>query len=221
MDSDMIKTEMALSGCEQNPELTNKSVEGMLERKKFGSKGVRDFMEHGVDWIVRDTLKELVAGMNQLTAQDAEKRRCPPDALKYEDIYSQIHDRDLASDNPFNKDSQLALVTQARQCHSESAKLCAPHKMLEPSRGPLLAIRLSLLTRKTLGGLQTNLNSQVLQGDHETPVSGLYAAGEVCGFGGGGVHGKNALEGTFLTGCIHSGIRAGRALARRPGRTKL
>lgn len=214
MDSTILKKEMALSGSEQNLDITNKSIWGLIDRIRYGSKGVRDFVEHGVDWILRDTLEELVEGMNQLPAKDADRKH-PSAPLDVKRIYEQINDRDIETENAFSKDPQLALISQARQCRSERMfRVTPPHKILDPANGPLLAIRLSLLTRKTLGGLQTNLDSQVLRGDHETPVPGLYAAGEVCGFGGGGIMGHNALEGTFVTGCIFSGLKAGQALAR-------
>ena len=90
--------------------------------------------------------------------------------------------------------------------------MAKPHKILDPAAGPLIAVKLAVLTRKTLGGLQTDLSSRVLQGDG-APLPGVYAAGEVAGFGGGGVHGYRALEGTFLGGCIFSGRIAGRAAA--------
>jgi predicted oxidoreductase len=92
-----------------------------------------------------------------------------------------------------------------------------PHRILDPGAGPLIAVRLSVLTRKTLGGLETDLDSRVL-GAHGEPVAGLYAAGEAAGFGGGGMHGYAALEGTFLGGCIFSGRAAGRSAARAVGR---
>lgn len=214
MDSKILKKEMALSGSEQNLDITNKTIWGLIDRLRFGSKGVRDFVEHGVDWITRDTLEELVEGMNELVAKDADRKH-PAKPLDVKRIYEQMHDRDIETENAFSKDPQLSLISQARNCRSERFFRVTPlHKVLDPANGPLLAIRLSLLSRKTLGGLQTNLDSQVLQGDHQTPVAGLYAAGEVCGFGGGGMMGYNALEGTFVTGCIFSGMRAGQALSK-------
>lgn len=216
MDQSILRKEMALSGSEQNLDITNKSILGLIRRRLYGCQGVRNFVEHGVDWIQRDTLEELVEGMNELTTKDADRKH-PSLPLDVKHIYEQINDRDIETENAFSKDPQLALITQARQCRSERfVRVTPPHKILDPALKPLIAIRLSLLTRKTLGGLQTNLNSQVLRGDHETPIPGLYAAGEVCGFGGGGIMGHNALEGTFVTGCIFTGMKAGRALVDRP-----
>ena len=91
--------------------------------------------------------------------------------------------------------------------------MAKPHRLLDPAAGPLIAVRLHILTRKTLGGLETDLSSRVLGADGQ-PIPGLYAAGEVAGFGGGGVHGYRALEGTFLGGCIFSGRTAGRTAAK-------
>ncbi len=90
-------------------------------------------------------------------------------------------------------------------------RVASPHRILDPKAGPLIAVRLNILTRKTLGGLQTDLSGRVLRADG-TPLPGLYAAGEVAGFGGGGMHGYRSLEGTFLGGCLFSGRVAGRAL---------
>jgi uncharacterized protein len=108
----------------------------------------------------------------------------------------------------------LMAIANARRYHGDRlTRVVKPHRLLDPAHGPLIAVRLNVLTRKTLGGLETNLESQCIHADG-SPFPGLYAAGEVAGFGGGGVHGHNALEGTFLGGCIFSGRAAGRALAR-------
>ncbi len=107
-------------------------------------------------------------------------------------------------------------IRNARRFRPERARIAKPHELLDPAHGPLIAVRLNVCTRKTLGGLETNLDSQVMRPDG-SPFPGLYAAGEVAGFGGGGVHGYNALEGTFVGGCIFSGRVAGRALARSLG----
>ena len=104
-------------------------------------------------------------------------------------------------------------VRVARQYLADKiTRVAKPHRLLDPKAGPLIAVRLNLLTRKTLGGLQTDLESRVLGADG-TAVPGLYAAGEAAGFGGGGMHGYRALEGTFLGGCLFSGRAAGRAAA--------
>jgi predicted oxidoreductase len=166
---------------------------------------VEAFKKHGVDFVVKRDLAELVRGMNALTAEPLIELA----ALEHE-----IVARDRAVDNPFSKDSQITHIRGARHYRGDRLiRTAAPHKLLDPKAGPLIAVRLHVLTRKTLGGLETDLSSRVLGADG-LPVPGLYAAGEVAGFGGGGMHGYSALEGTFLGGCLFSGRTAGRAAAK-------
>ncbi len=121
--------------------------------------------------------------------------------------------RDRELDNPFTKDSQITAIHGARRYLADRiTRVAAPHKLLDPAAGPLIAVKLHILTRKTLGGLHTDLSARVLRADGE-PLPGLYAAGEAAGFGGGGMHGYRSLEGTFLGGCLFSGRTAGRAIA--------
>jgi predicted oxidoreductase len=203
----IIEKEFALSGSEQNPDITNKDLKLTLTgRLGKGAPGpVEAFKQHGVDFVVSDNLQDLVAGMNKLS-------RGPQ--ISYDDLLRQIRARDREVRNPYSKDLQLMAVTNARQYLGDKlSRVAKPHRLLDPAHGPLIAVRLNILTRKTLGGVQTNLDSQVIRPDGE-PFPGLYAAGEVAGFGGGGVHGYNALEGTFLGGCIFSGRAAGRALGK-------
>ncbi|MGD9960349.1 FAD-binding dehydrogenase [Nocardioides sp.] len=205
----IIEKEFALSGSEQNPDITGKDLKFLLQsRLAKGAPGpVEKFKEYGEDFVVADNLPDLVAGMNRL----AEGRGPQLDLAALE---QQIVARDRELDNGFSKDLQLMAVNNARQSRTDKlVRVAKPHKILDPEHGPLIAVRLNILTRKTLGGLQTDLDSRVLDANG-TAVPGLYAAGEVAGFGGGGVHGYNALEGTFLGGCIFSGRAAGRALAR-------
>ncbi|WP_227981823.1 FAD-binding dehydrogenase [Nocardia spumae] len=205
----IIEKEFALSGSEQNPDITGKDLKLTLKsRAAKGAPGpVEAFKKHGVDFVVADTLAELVRGMNEIT-------RGP--LLDLADMERQIVARDRELDNKYSKDAQLMAVANARRSLGDKlGRVAAPHRILDPAHGPLIAVRLNILTRKTLGGLQTDLDSQVIRADG-TPFPGLYAAGEVAGFGGGGVHGYNALEGTFLGGCIFSGRAAGRAMARLP-----
>ena len=208
----IIEKEFALSGSEQNPDLTDRDLRLLLAtRLAKGAPGpVEAFKRHGVDFVVARTLPELVAGMNEI-------RRGP--ALDPADLQRQIVARDREVRNPFSKDVQVMAIHNARRSRTDKLiRVAPPHRILDPKHGPLIAVRLNLLSRKTLGGLQTNLRSQVLGGDG-SPIAGLYAAGEVAGFGGGGVHGYNALEGTFLGGCIFSGRAAGLAVAEAgPGR---
>ncbi|NLE78241.1 MAG: FAD-binding dehydrogenase [Rhodococcus sp.] len=204
----IIEKEFALSGSEQNPDITGKDLRTLAaSRLSKGAPGpVEQFKQHGEDFIVADTLSELVDGMNKIA-------RGPQ--LDVADIEAQIVARDRELDNPFGKDIQLMAIHNARRSRGDRiTRVAKPHRILDPDHGPLIAVRLNILTRKTLGGLETNLDSQVMRADG-TPLPGLYAAGEVAGFGGGGVHGYNALEGTFLGGCIFSGRAAGLALARQ------
>ncbi|GAA3704990.1 FAD-binding dehydrogenase [Gordonia hankookensis] len=204
----IIEKEFALSGSEQNPDITNKDLK-FAAKSRFakGAPGPVDaFTKHGVDFVVSDSLPELVAGMNAIT-------RGPK--LDLQHVERVVSARDAEMDNKFSKDAQLMAITNARQYLGDKlVRVAKPHRILDPEFGPLIAVRLNILTRKTLGGLETNLDSQVMRPDG-TAFDGLFAAGEVAGFGGGGVHGYNALEGTFLGGCIFSGRAAGRAIARR------
>ncbi len=202
----IIEKEFALSGSEQNPDLTSKSVRQTLGRVRPGAPApVEAFKRHGDDFVVADTLDELVAGMNSLTDQPL---------LDVEDVRREVVARDRELDNPFSKDGQVSAIHNSRRYRGDRiSRTAAPHKLLDPTAGPLIAVRLHVLTRKTLGGLLTDLGGRVLAADG-TPVTGLYAAGEASGFGGGGMHGYRSLEGTFLGGCLFSGRQAGRAVAR-------
>ncbi|WP_421404321.1 FAD-binding dehydrogenase [Agrobacterium fabrum] len=197
----IIKKEFALSGSEQNPDLTGKDIRLLLKRLgKEPPAPVRAFMERGEDFVVRDTLEELVAGMNAIGG----------DRLNIDHIRRQIEARDREIENGFSKDAQVTAIHGARRYLGDRLMRTAkPHRLLDPAMGPLIAVRLHVLTRKTLGGLHTDLEARVLDAAGQ-PVPGLHAAGEVAGFGGGGMHGYNALEGTFLGGCLFSGRVAGR-----------
>jgi len=202
----IIEKEFALSGSEQNPDLTGRSVQQVLKRALPGAPGpVEAFKEHGADFVVARTLPELVKGMNALT---------PEPLLDLADLERQIVARDRELDNTFSKDLQVIALRQARTYRGDRLiRTATPHRILDPKAGPLIAVKLHVLTRKTLGGLETDLSARVL-GNDGSPLPGLYAAGEVAGFGGGGMHGYRALEGTFLGGCLFSGRTAGRSAAR-------
>ena len=203
----VIEKEFALSGSEQNPDLTGKSVRQVLGRVRPGApKPVQAFVDHGEDFVTATTIQGLVERMNTLT----------PDApLDPDDIERQVVERDRNLDNAFSKDAQITAIHGARRYRGDKLiRTATPHRILDPAAGPLIAVKLNVLTRKTLGGLQTDLACRVLRADG-TPLPGLYAAGEVAGFGGGGMHGYRSLEGTFLGGCIFSGRAAGRAVAGR------
>ncbi|CUX45011.1 FAD-binding dehydrogenase [Agrobacterium fabrum] len=197
----IIKKEFALSGSEQNPDLTGKDVRLLLKRLGKEPPGpVRAFMERGEDFVVRDTLEELVTGMNAVSGN----------RLNIDHIRRQIEARDREIENGFSKDAQVTAIHGARRYLGDRLMRTAkPHRLLDPAMGPLIAVRLHVLTRKTLGGLHTDLEARVLDATGQ-PVPGLHAAGEAAGFGGGGMHGYNALEGTFLGGCLFSGRVAGR-----------
>jgi uncharacterized protein len=203
----IIGKEFALSGSEQNPDLTSGSWRQVIRRVRAGVPGpVQAFLDRSADFIIERELGALVRRMNALTGDTP--------LLDPATVEQEILARDRQLDNPFGKDAQLGAIRNARAYLGDKlTRVVAPHRLLEPAAGPLIAVRLSILTRKSLGGLQTDLDSRVLDAAGE-PIPGLYAAGEVAGFGGGGVHGYRALEGTFLGGCIFSGRAAGRAAAR-------
>ncbi|BFV59999.1 FAD-binding dehydrogenase [Kitasatospora sp. CMC57] len=205
----IIEKEFALSGSEQNPDLTGKSVREVLRRALPGATApVEAFKKHGADFVVADSLTELVRGMNEKT----------PDALIDEaELRREIEARDREMANPFSKDLQVTAIHGARRYLGDKLiRTASPHRLLDPKAGPLIAVRLNILTRKSLGGLETDLDSRVLRADGSV-LDGVYAAGEAAGFGGGGVHGYRSLEGTFLGGCLFSGRAAGRAAAKATG----
>jgi len=198
----IIEKEFALSGSEQNPDFTSKKWIEVLKTRfgKGATAQVEAFKQKGEDFVVRDDLESLVEGMNQIAGGGL---------IDYEKIRQQIEARDREMDNPFSKDAQIMAINSARNYLGDKLiRTAKPHKILDPKSGPLIAVRLNIVTRKTLGGIHTNLDSQVLD-KQGLPIEGLYAAGEAAGFGGGGYHGYNSLEGTFLGGCIFSGKRAG------------
>jgi predicted oxidoreductase len=206
----IIEKEFALSGSEQNPDLTGKSWRDIIGRAREGTpKPVQAFLDHGEDFVQADDLRTLVARMNDVTGATPE--------LSYDVVEREVRARDAETDNTFTKDLQIAAMRNARTFLGDKLiRVAKPHRLLDPKAGPLIAVRLTVLTRKTLGGLETDLDGRVLAADGE-PVPGLYAAGEVAGFGGGGMHGYRSLEGTFLGGCLFSGRTAGRAAARAVG----
>jgi uncharacterized protein len=203
----IIEREFALSGSEQNPDLSSGSLLKVIAARRGGGPPppVRAFMARGADFIVEPDLDKLVARMNALSGQQL---------LAAADLETVIRARDREIDNPFGKDAQITAMRGARNYLGDRLiRVAKPHRLLDPLQGPLIAVRLWTLTRKTLGGLATDLSARVLKADGQ-PLGNLYAAGEVAGFGGGGMHGYRALEGTFLGGCLFSGRVAGRAAAR-------
>lgn len=206
LSSRIVEKEFTLSGSEQNPDLTGKDVP-LLVRSRLGkgaSGPVQAFLDNGADFVVRDNLDDLLAGMRALPGGDL---------LDTARVRSEVEARDREIENDFTKDAQIAMLRSARSFRGDRlVRTAAPHRILDPAAGPLIAVKLHVLTRKSLGGLQTDLQGRVL-GLGGEPVPGLFAAGEASGFGGGGMHGYRALEGTFLGGCLFSGRVAGRAAA--------
>ena len=204
----IIEKEFALSGSEQNPDLTGKDLKLLAQRVRKGAPGpVEAFKEHGADFIVADTLDELLAGMQALS---------PEATIDAARVRGEIEARDRELDNPFGKDAQINALRQARHYRGDKLiRVASPHRILDPKAGPLIAVKLHILTRKSLGGIETDLSGRALDAAG-VPIPGLYAAGEASGFGGGGMHGYRSLEGTFLGGCLFSGRVAGRAIAAAP-----
>ncbi|WP_067500877.1 FAD-binding dehydrogenase [Actinoplanes sp. TFC3] len=204
----VIEKEFALSGSEQNPDLTGKSIRQTLGRVRPGATPpVEAFKQKGEDFVLAANLPDLVEGMNKLAAAYGGP------GLDLASVRGIVEARDREIANPFSKDAQVTAIHGARRYRGDRlVRVATPHRLLDPAAGPLIAVRLNILTRKTLGGLQTDLSARVLRADG-SPLPGVYAAGEVAGFGGGGMHGYNSLEGTFLGGCIFSGRVAGRAAA--------
>jgi hypothetical protein len=203
----IIKKEFALSGSEQNPDLTGKSWRMTIKRatNKGAPAPVEAFKKSGADFIVRENLEDLVSAMNALSGDHL---------LKLEYLKAQIEARDREIENPYVKDTQVMNLHNARRYIGDRLiRTAKPHRILDAAHGPLIAVKLNILTRKTLGGFETDLDSRVFGNDRKI-MPGLYAAGEAAGFGGGGMHGYRSLEGTFLGGCLFSGRNAGRAASK-------
>lgn len=205
LNARIIAKEFALSGQEQNPDLTSRSLRDVLARVKPGAPApVQAFVDRGVDFVSAHSLRELVTAMNGV-----------PDVveLDYATVAAEVTARDREVANKFTKDGQITAIHGARSYLGDRfTRVVPPHRLTDPKAGPMIAVKLHILTRKSLGGLETDLSSRVLKADG-TAFGGLYAAGEAAGFGGGGVHGYRSLEGTFLGGCIFSGRAAGRGAA--------
>jgi predicted oxidoreductase len=206
LNARIIAKEFGLSGQEQNPDLTGRSVRAVLSRGRDGGPApVRAFVDKGVDFVTANSLRDLVSAMNGVDGVAS---------LDYATVEAEVTARDREVVNRFSKDGQITAIRGARDYLPDRvARVVAPHRLTDPKAGPLIAVKLHILTRKSLGGLHTDLESRVLTADGSA-LSGLYAAGEAAGFGGGGVHGYRSLEGTFLGGCVFSGRAAGRAAAR-------
>ncbi|MDQ0612688.1 putative oxidoreductase [Microbacterium sp. W4I4] len=203
----IVEKEFALSGSEQNPDLTGKDVKLLLSsRLAKGPTGpVQAFLDEGADFIVEDDLETLLTQMQRMPGGES---------LDIDRVRREIIARDREIENDFTKDAQIAMLRSMRSYRGDRLiRTAAPHRLQDPAAGPMIAVKLHVLTRKSLGGIQTDLDGRALDAAG-APIPGLYAAGEASGFGGGGVHGYRALEGTFLGGCLFSGRQAGRAASR-------
>lgn len=202
----IIEKEFALSGSEQNPDLTGKDI-GLLMKSRLGKSlpsPVQRFLDNGADFVQADSLDALLSKMQSVDGGEA---------LDIEHVKKEVHARDRELDNSFTKDAQLSMLHSMRSYRGDRLiRTATPHKLEDQANGPLIAVKLHVLTRKSLGGIQTDLSGRALNSAGE-PIKGLYAAGEASGFGGGGVHGYRALEGTFVGGCLFSGRVAGRHAA--------
>jgi predicted oxidoreductase len=200
----ILATEFALSGSEQNPDLTGRDARLLLRRALPGAEThVEWFARECPDFVRARSVPELARKMNDLVGGEP--------LLDAATLEREIVARDHQVESGLGKDPQvMAIVAARRYLTDRLVRVAKPHRLLDPDAGPLVAVRLWVLTRKTLGGLETDLEGRVLR-DGREPLPGVYAAGEVAGFGGGGVHGYRALEGTFLGGCLFSGRVAGRA----------
>ncbi|WP_460801819.1 FAD-binding dehydrogenase [Microbacterium sp. GXF6406] len=203
----IVEKEFALSGSEQNPDLTGKDV-GLLLKSRLakGPTGpVQSFLDEGEDFIVEDDFETLLRQM---------ARHAGGDVLDVDQVRREVRARDAQITNGFGKDAQISMLRATRSYRGDRLiRTAAPHRLTDPGAGPMIAVKLHILTRKSLGGIKTDLDGRA-RDEHDAVIPGLFAAGEASGFGGGGVHGYRALEGTFLGGCLFSGRQAGRAAAR-------
>jgi len=200
----IIEKEFALSGSEQNPDLTGKDVALLLKSRlaKGPTEPVQAFLDNGEDFIVDNDLESLLRRMREMPGGEA---------LDLDQARREVIARDLQIENEFTKDAQIAMLRSMRAYRGDKLiRTAPPHRLQDPAAGPMVAVKLHVLTRKSLGGIETNLDARALDATG-APIPGLYAVGEASGFGGGGVHGYRALEGTFLGGCLFSGRQAGRA----------
>jgi predicted oxidoreductase len=202
----IVEKEFALSGSEQNPDLTGKDVALLLNSRlaKGPTDPVQSFLDEGEDFIVENDLESLLEQM---------RRHPGGEALDIDRVRREVLARDLEMENDFTKDAQIGMLRSMRGYRGDKLiRTASPHRLQDPAAGPMIAVKLHVITRKSLGGIQTDLDGRALDGEG-SPIPGLFAAGEASGFGGGGVHGYRALEGTFLGGCLFSGRQAGRAAA--------
>lgn len=199
--------ELAISGAEWNPSIRDKKKLAFLRDMLFGNRWLVDtVLANSTDVVTATTLEELVRKMNALEGNSV---------VSLDEVNRAVADYDAAIDRgaPW-QDAQLQTIALLREWRADKLRTCKFQKILDPGAGPLIAIREYIVSRKSLGGMQTNLDGQIV-GASGTAIPGLYAAGEATGFGGGGMHGLRALEGTFLGGCIFSARRAAQGITGR------
>ena len=195
--------ELAISGGEFNPAFREKKRLAVARDMIFGNRWLYDAVtENCPDFVVAGTLPELVEKMNALAGDGSVSLEAVRDSAERYDSLIDAGPR-------FHDDEQLRRIEFARRWIGDRLRTCRFQKILDPKAGPLVAIREFIISRKSMGGLQTDLDCRVLDGTGQ-PIPGLYAAGESAGFGGGGMNGKRGLEGTFLGGCLLGGRIAGR-----------
>ncbi len=201
------RRELDVSGSQHNPHLRERRRVRFLLGVLLGKpRVVTHFLEGSPDFVSARSLPELAHAMNEVTGEQA----IDPDVLAAE---IGRYDESIARGKGLFNDDQLRRIAQLRNWRGDRLRTCAFQPILDPSAGPLIAIRLQVMARKSLGGIQTDLACRVLRSADGEPLPGLYAVGEAAGFGGGGMHGKRSLEGTFLGGCVFTGRLAAAAVA--------
>jgi len=210
MNRKIANKEFAVSGAEFNPAVRDKKLLAFLLRLLKGNgEQVQEFIDHCPDFVTAGTVAELADKMNALTGtKDVDAQQLERDIADY--------DENIARGRKLQNDDQLRRIAHVRQYLGDRLRTCNMARILDPGAMPLIAIRMQIVTRKSLGGIQVDLDAKVLDQGGE-PIPNLFAVGEACGFGGGGMHGKRALEGTFLGGCVYSGRVAARAIHRGRG----
>ncbi|MDG1732152.1 MAG: FAD-dependent oxidoreductase [Thalassotalea sp.] len=206
LNEDIAKKELAVSGSLHNPSIKNKKLFTFLKEILFGNQRlINHLTNESEDFICADSLDELTNKMNDLTDDSY---------IDLGFIQKEIaqYDQELAKPKNLQNDEQIRRIDHARQWKPDKLRTCQPSPILSTNKKQkLIAIRLHLISRKSLGGLQTNLKSQVLK-ESGAIIPHLYCIGEAAGFGGGGANGKRSLEGTFLSGCILTARNAAQAI---------
>jgi predicted oxidoreductase len=205
MNRKIADKEFAVSGAEFNAAVREKKLLTFVLRLiKGNGEQVQEFIDHCPDFVTANSVAELAGKMNGLTGtNDVDAAILERDIAAY--------DANIARGSKFQNDDQLRRIAHVRQYLGDRLRTCNMQPIVDPNAMPLVAIRTQILTRKSLGGIQVDLDAKVLD-KKGNPISNLFAVGEACGFGGGGMHGKRALEGTFLGGCVYSGRVAARAI---------